>query len=228
MPDAITPYLDSCFPVGSRRLATHANLVTAVLIGRTGPVMLEREGQCVEGDILLVRPEIAHTVAFAEQGADVLYLNGLVFPFDAPLAIALKGASAYLALDALCNDSCSVAELRSKLTPRMHAPPPAVAAAIQAIHGDPMWRMPQTELAHRLGMERTRALRAFKAATGQSFREFKLWSALQYATQQLAEGALVRTAAMDAGFADTAHLSRVFHRVFGLTPTAAIAGLSVS
>ena len=40
-----------------------------------------------------------------------------------------------------------------------------------------------------------------------------------------AEGALVRTAAMDAGFADTAHLSRVFRRGFGLTPNAAIAGL---
>ena len=30
---------------------------------------------------------------------------------------------------------------------------------------------------------------------------------------------------MDAGFADTAHLSRVFRRGFGLTPSAAIAGL---
>ena len=33
------------------------------------------------------------------------------------------------------------------------------------------------------------------------------------------------TAALDAGFADTAHLTRVFRRGFGLTPSAAIAGL---
>ncbi|MFY0533491.1 hypothetical protein [Nannocystis pusilla] len=36
---------------------------------------------------------------------------------------------------------------------------------------------------------------------------------------------LVRTAAMDAGFADTAHLSRSFRAMFGLSPSAAIAGL---
>lgn len=88
-----------------------------------------------------------------------------------------------------------------------------------------MQRMSQGELARRLSMERTRALRCFKAATGQTFREFKRWSSLQHAAQLMAEGALVRTAAMDAGFADTAHLSRVFRRGFGLTPSAAIAGL---
>jgi AraC-like DNA-binding protein len=36
---------------------------------------------------------------------------------------------------------------------------------------------------------------------------------------------LVRTAAMDAGFADTAHLSRVFSSMSGLSPSVAIAGL---
>ena len=94
-----------------------------------------------------------------------------------------------------------------------------------AIYADPMRRMPQGELARRLGMERTQALRQFKAATGQSFREFKRWSAMQFAAQQMKQGALVRTAAMDAGFADTAHLSRVFRETFGLTPSAAIGAL---
>lgn len=228
MPDPISPFINSCFPVGSRRLAAHANPVTAVLFGRAGPVRLEREGQCVEGDILLVRPGIVHAVAFAERGADVLYLNGLSFPFDAPLGQVLTAAPAYLALDALCGSKDAAGELRDRLVSAARMPPPGVAAAVRAIHADPMWRMPQAELARRLGMERTQALRCFKAVTGQSFREFKLWSALQYATQQMAEGALVRTAAMDAGFADTAHLSRAFHRLFGLTPSAAIAGLSVN
>jgi AraC-like DNA-binding protein len=41
----------------------------------------------------------------------------------------------------------------------------------------------------------------------------------------MAERELVRTAAMDAGFADTAHLSRVFSSMFGLCPSVAIAGL---
>ena len=85
--------------------------------------------------------------------------------------------------------------------------------------------MTQDELARRLSMERTRAQRCFKSATGQTFREFKRWSALQHASVLMTQGALVRTAAMDAGFADTAHLTRVFRQEFGLTPSAAIAGL---
>lgn len=55
------------------------------------------------------------------------------------------------------------------------------------------------------------------------FRGFKRWTALCAATQQIAEGQLVRTAAMDAGFADTAHLTRTFRTAFGTTPTLATA-----
>jgi hypothetical protein len=57
------------------------------------------------------------------------------------------------------------------------------------------------------------------------FAGSRLWSALQHAAVRMAERELVRTAAMDAGFADTAHLSRVFSSMFGLSPSVAIAGL---
>jgi len=225
VPDRSSPFLDTLLPVGSRKLATHANAVTCVLVGRTGPLRLECDGQRVDGDILLVRPGVAHAVALAERGADALFLNGLTFPFDAPLAQVMGGVLAQLACDALRGDRCAMHELRARLTARAPRLPTGIAEVVRAIYADPMQRMSQDELARRLHMERTRALRCFKAATGQTFRELKRWSALQHAAQLMAKGALVRTAAMDAGFADTAHLSRVFHRGFGLTPSAAIAAL---
>lgn len=223
--DPISPFLDALLPVGCRRLAAHANAVTCVLVGRTGPLQLQCEGRRVDGDILLVRPGVVHAVTLAERGADVLYLNGLAFPFDAPLAQVLSGVLAQLASDALRGDRSAMHELRARLTasgPRLAR---GMVEVVRAIYADPMQRMSQDELARRLSMERTRALRCFKVATGQTFREFKRWSALQHAAQLMAQGALVRTAAMDAGFADTAHLSRVFQQGFGLTPSAAIAGL---
>ena len=225
MPDPSSPFLDVRLPVGSRKLAAHANAVTCVLVGRTGPLRLECDGRSVEGDILLVRPGVVHAVALAERGADVLYLNGLAFPFEAPLAHVLGGALAHFASAALRGDDCAMHELRARLTARAPRLPTAIAEVVRAIYADPMQRMSQDELARRLRMERTRALRCFKAATGQTFRELKSWSALQHAAQLMVEGALVRTAAMDAGFADSAHLTRVFRRGFGLTPSAAIAGL---
>jgi AraC-like DNA-binding protein len=229
VPDPSSIFLDVRLPVGTRKLAPHANVVTCVLAGRTGPLELACEGRRVDGDLLLVRPGVVHAVALAERGADVLFLNGLPFPFDAPLAQVLDGALGYLASDALRGDRCAMHELRARLSalsPR--STPAGIPEVVRAIYAEPMQRMSQGELARRLRLERTRALRCFKAATGQTFREFKSWSALQQAAQRMAEGELVRTAAMDAGFADTAHLSRVFRRYFGLTPSAAIAGLGQS
>ena len=225
VPDPSAPFLDVLLPVGSRTLAAHANAVTCVLVGRTGPLRLECDGRRIDADVLLVRPGVVHAVALAERGADVLYLNGLPFPFDAPLAQVLGGVLAHLASDALRGERCAMHELRARLTASAPRLPTSIAEVVRAIYADPMQRMSQRELALRLRMERPRALRCLKAATGQTFRELKRWSALQHAAQRMAEGALVRTAAMDAGFADTAHLSRVFRRGFGLTPSAAIAGL---
>jgi len=225
VPDPISPFRDAVLPVGTRKLAAHANQVTCVLSGRTGPLHLECEGLHADGDVLLVRPGVVHAVALAERGADVLYLNGLAFPFDAPLAQVLSGGLLHLAADALRGGRDARHELRARLSAKAPKLGVGVADVVRAIYADPMQRMSQGELARRLSLERTRALRCFKAATGQTFREFKSWSALQHAAQSMAEGALVRTAAMDAGFADTAHLSRVFRRYFGLTPSAAIAGL---
>jgi AraC-like DNA-binding protein len=226
VPDPSSPFLDAVLPVPGRKLAPHANAVTAVLVGRTGPIQLERDGLRIDGDILLVRPGVAHAVTLADGGTDVLYLNGLAFPFDGPLAQVLGGELGYLATAAVRGDRCAMHELRATLTMRARRLPAGVAEVVRSIYADPMQRMTQDVLARHLRLERTRALRCFKAATGQTFREFKRWSALQHAAQLMVGGALVRTAAMDAGFADTAHLTRVFREDFGLTPSAAIAALA--
>jgi AraC-like DNA-binding protein len=226
MPDPLSPFSSPVFPVGVRRLAAHPNPALAVLVGRTGPVTVEDEGGQVTGDALIVRPGITHHVSFAARGADVIYLNGLDFPFGSALAVEATGALAQLAPRAIGGEADAIAELRARLSFGSAPLPANMAAIVRAIEAEPMMRMSQDELARRLRMERTQALRRFKAATGMTFRAFKLWSGLQHAARQIEAGVLVRTAAMDAGFADTAHLSRSFRALFGLSPSAAIAGLS--
>lgn len=220
MSDPLSPFRNSLLPVDAP-LAPHANPVAGILMGRGGPVRLTLDGVPVEGEMLLIRPGVVHGIGLPARGADILYLDGLDFPFDVPLALALDGKLAELAGAVLDGTEDAADELRARLTVRAKTQQ-GLADAVRAIYADPMRRMPQGELARRLGMERTRALRCFRAATGQSFREFKRWSAMQFAAEQMKQGALVRTAAMDAGFADTAHLSRVFRETFGLTPSAAI------
>ena len=224
MPFGETPFTSTILPIGVSRLAAHPNVVMAVLAGRAGPITVEHAAVSVTGEVLLVRPGVMHSV-WLGRGADVVYLNGLTFPFGAPLAVALKGNLEVLARRSIGGDPCATAELRERLAFATDPLPAKVAAIVRAVQADPMRRVSQDELMRRLDMERTRALRCFKATTGLTFRRFKLWSALQHAAMKMAERELVRTAAMDAGFADTAHLSRVFSSMFGLSPSVAIAGL---
>jgi AraC-like DNA-binding protein len=225
MPFAKTPFTSTILPIPVTRLGAHPNVVMAVLAGRAGPITVEHAGASITGDVLLVRPGVVHSVWLGRRGADVVYLNGLTFPYHAPLAVALKGNLEALARRSIAGDPCATEELRQRLAFATDPLSAKMAAIVRAMQADPMRRVSQDELVRCLGMERTRALRAFKAATGLTFRRFKLWSALQHATLRIAERELVRTAAMDAGFADTAHLSRVFSSMFGLCPSVAIAGL---
>lgn len=66
-----------------------------------------------------------------------------------------------------------------------------------------------------------RARHLFVAQTGLPFRAFVLWLRIQRAVQLYAAGATLTEAAHEAGFADSAHLSRTFRRTFGL-PAAAL------
>lgn len=59
----------------------------------------------------------------------------------------------------------------------------------------------------------------FVEQTGLAFRTYLLWLRLVRAVQHYSEGKSLTEAAHDAGFADSAHFSRVFKRTFGLPAT---------
>lgn len=222
MADRQSPFANSLFPFVAEKLAPHHNPVTCILAGLDRPLAVCTASERIEGDMVVIRPDVEHWVEINGR-AKVLYFDGLEFPLTARLAARVPREVAALAIDALALDSGAQAELRARFGRGKERCPGAVARTIDAIAFDPMLKMDQKELAERLGLERTQAMRAFKAATGMTFRGFKRWTALCAATRQIAEGQLVRTAAMDAGFADTAHLTRTFRSTFGTTPTLATA-----
>lgn len=67
----------------------------------------------------------------------------------------------------------------------------------------------------------SRASHLFVEETGLPFRTYVLWLRLVRAVDAHARGASLTEAAQEAGFADSAHLSRTFKRMFGL-PAAAL------
>lgn len=60
----------------------------------------------------------------------------------------------------------------------------------------------------------------FVQETGASFRAYLLWLRINVAIEAAMAGASWTVAAHDAGFADSAHLSRTHKRMFGIEPTA--------
>ena len=218
-------FATSVFSVDVDRVAPHCNPVACVISGIRGAVSVISGSEQVTGEVVLIRPGIEHKVV-CEGGINAMYLDGLSWPGGARLAERLAGDIGDLALDALFQGVEAQEEFRRRLARGLLPFPQHLVTVIEDLAADPMSRMTQFELADRLQMERTQALRLFKAATGQTFRRFKQWSGLRHAARQIASGELVRTAAMDAGFADTAHLTRTFRLSFGLTPSEAIAGLA--
>lgn len=226
MSGAGLPFATSVFSVDVDGVAAHCNPVACVISGIRGSVSVIGGGERVTGDIVLIRPGIEHKVVCHGGGINALYLDGLAWPGRAALAESLCGGIGDVAVAAMFQGSEAQDELRRRLATGLPPGPQPLAAVIEELSSGPMSRMTQFELADRLRMERTGALRLFKASTGQTFRRFKQWSGLRHAARQIASGDLVRTAALDAGFADTAHLSRTFRLSFELTPSEAVAGLA--
>jgi AraC-like DNA-binding protein len=64
-----------------------------------------------------------------------------------------------------------------------------------------------------------RLMHAFTESIGVPLRPYIAWLKLQRAAAALAGGAALSDAAAAAGFADAAHMSRTFRRMFGVSPS---------
>jgi AraC-like DNA-binding protein len=77
------------------------------------------------------------------------------------------------------------------------------------------------DAAEAVGLSTSRASHLFVEETGLPFRTYVLWLRLVRAVDAHTQGASLTEAAQQAGFSDSALLSRTFKRMFGL-PAAAL------
>lgn len=76
------------------------------------------------------------------------------------------------------------------------------------------------DVAAAVALSESRFRHLFVAGTGSSFRAYLLWLRINLAIEAVMSGASWTEAAHDAGFADSAHLTRTHKRMFGIEPTA--------
>jgi AraC-like DNA-binding protein len=108
------------------------------------------------------------------------------------------------------------------IAPRAAAPLDArIARAIELVRA----RLDETvrlrDAADAAGLSPDRFRHLFIEQTGVRFRPYVLWQRMERAVAEYAAGATLTDAAYAGGFADSAHFSRTFRRMFGL-PAAAL------
>jgi AraC-like DNA-binding protein len=96
---------------------------------------------------------------------------------------------------------------------------PAVRRAVRYLREHLQGDVSLGTVAAHSGVSSSRLAHLFPSQLGIPLRPYVLWLRLQHATATLSEGRTLTDAAYRAGFADGAHLTRVFRRMFGIRPS---------
>ncbi|TDW21804.1 AraC family transcriptional regulator [Kribbella kalugense] len=87
------------------------------------------------------------------------------------------------------------------------------------------WQLSMPELAARVGISPQRLRSVAREALGMPLSRWRIWTRLRRAAEALAAGQSLADAAVTAGFADQAHLTRWMREMIGLTPTEVLPAL---
>jgi len=96
-----------------------------------------------------------------------------------------------------------------------------VAKAIAVIKEHCDQNLSVTEVAKQVNLSVSRLMQLFKQVTGSPIRRFRLWHRFFIVAARLTEGYSLTDAAIDAGFSDYAHFSRVYREFGGASAGAA-------
>ena len=219
----------------------HSHHAVQVTLALDGDFEFESGEHRVGGDVVAVAPDAVH--AFNARGLFAhVYIEpecragraaaNALFAADEPLArvtgVDLDDLTADLAtaFNRSRRDDRELANLGRGVIQRLAggtsaAEPDARVRKIVA------WARAQLDNPVRLadaadlvGLSKARIRHLFVEQTGLPFRTYVLWLRLTRGLEAFATGASLTDAAHDAGFADSAHFSRTFRRMFGTTAAA--------
>lgn len=114
----------------------------------------------------------------------------------------------------------AIATLSGATTAATGEPDPRLARALEFIRAHIRRPLALGDVASVVALSESRFRHLFVAGTGTSFRAYLLWLRINLAIEAVSSGASWTEAAHEAGFADSAHLTRTHKRMFGIEPTA--------
>ena len=167
--------------------------------------------------MLFVEPETTHGRALVER-----YGASAVGQLPPDLAEALV-APLRSGIAAGADDQALMAAGRHAIATLSGPAPPAasvdprIGRAIEWVRARLVLGVSLKEAAAAAHLSPSRFRHLFVAQTGVTFRAYVLWARVEFAVAAMA-GQSWTAAAQEAGFADSAHLSRTCRRMFGVAP----------
>jgi AraC family transcriptional regulator len=174
--------------------------------------------------MLFVEPETQAGRALLARFGDLP-----VTPLDTEVTEAMA-APLRRGFDAGVDDATLIAEGRRAVAwladaaPAAGAVDPRVERAIAWMRGRLESTISLGEAAAQAHLSPSRFRHLFVAQTGVSFRAYLLWARVESAIGAGMAGQSWTAAAQEAGFADSAHLSRTCRRMFGIAPAMLVKG----
>ncbi|QAU33052.1 AraC family transcriptional regulator [Janthinobacterium sp. 17J80-10] len=192
---------------------------TAVIVPAHQPHAFEARGELVA--LIFVEPESCEGITIQERyGAGLSPLpEGLL---DCEIA-ALVAAYREKAPDkeVIARARAVIATLSSSPTLPASSLDNRIARAIEVLRDRVESTVTLTDIANAVHLSPERFRHLFLQETGIRFRPYVLWLRLELAIASYAAGNSLTEAAYAGGFADSAHFSRTFRRMFGV-PAASI------
>lgn len=202
--------------------------------------------ESARGDIITVNPGEMHDgapVRGAPRGWNILYLEPALLQREPGLENAefaqpaLRDAELKDLLDdlfglftdghqdALAEEEALLRTLMLALRrhgarpPAMPGAPPGISAARNRLDAAPETPVTLAELAELAGLSRFQLLRGFAREFGVTPHAYLMQRRVRQVQQLLAAGHGPADAALRAGFADQSHMTRIFRRQLGITPS---------
>lgn len=226
-------------PAGTRfpRTEVHAHHAIQVTVALTGTVTIESGGQDLSAEVLGVAPDedhafegtglVAHLFVAPDGQAGRQILRArfdggrvVALPHElvADLAARLRSCLATPA-PAEADLLALGRELVTRLTgerPRLAVADPRIQRLLAWVEARCQDEVTLEEAAAFIRLSPGRARHLFVAEVGLPFKTYLTWLRLSRALEAFARGQSLTGAAHEAGFADSAHLSRTFRRMFGI------------
>jgi AraC-like DNA-binding protein len=217
----------------------HAHHAIQITVGLSGPVRLRHEeDEWMDVGAGVVLPDVVHEFNGMSQYIAMIFVDpesteGRWLRDSVPAAVHAvpteRIAEHVPALHDFERERPSAEEAARTITgvvrslsvgpPPLKRMDPRVAQALLAIRKGDVRNLALEDAAKSVYLSPSRFAHLFKEEIGVPFRRYMLWRKLSRAMEEFGRGSNLTNAAHAAGFTDSAHLTRTWRQMWGISPT---------